>query len=74
MCQVFRQPLDGAGQVASDVEAGRVVGASVVSRLHANPVFAAQMAGARKEIEYARAAGLKSARDCASEAQALARP
>ena len=57
---------------ASDVEAGRVVGASVVSRLHANPMFAAQMAGARKEIERARAAGLKSGLNCAAEAQALA--
>ena len=56
----------------SDVEAGRVVGASTVSRLHADPVFAAQMAGARKEIAAARAAGLKSPLDCAAEAQALA--
>jgi acid phosphatase (class A) len=56
----------------SDVEAGRVVGASVVSRLHADPVFAAQLAAARKEIELARAAGLKSPLDCAAETQALA--
>jgi len=56
----------------SDVEAGRVVGASVVSRLHADPVFTAQMAAARKEIEAARTAGLKSPLDCAAEAQALA--
>ncbi len=57
---------------ASDIEAGRVVGASTVSRLHADPVFAAQLAAARKEIEAARAAGLKSPLDCAAEAQALA--
>ena len=56
----------------SDVEAGRVVGASVVSRLHADPVFSAQLAAARKEIEGVRAAGLKSPLDCAAEAQALA--
>jgi len=56
----------------SDVEAGRVVGASVVSRLHADPVFTAQLAAARKEIERARAAGLKSPLDCAAEAEALA--
>jgi acid phosphatase (class A) len=56
----------------SDVEAGRVVGASVVSRLHADPVFAAQLAAARKEIQSARAAGLKSPLDCAAEARALA--
>jgi acid phosphatase (class A) len=49
-----------------------VVGASVVSRLQADPVFAAQLAAARKEIERARAAGLKSPLDCAAEAQALA--
>ena len=58
----------------SDVEAGRLVGASVVSRLHADPVFAAQLAAARKEIEAARAAGLKSHLNCAAEAQALASP
>ena len=56
----------------SDVEAGRVVGAAVVSRLHADPVFAAQLAATRREIAAARATGLKSARDCAAEAQALA--
>ncbi len=56
----------------SDVEAGRILGAAVVSRLHANPVFAAQLAYAGKEIEGARAAGLKSPLDCAAEAQALA--
>jgi acid phosphatase (class A) len=56
----------------SDVEAGRIVGASTVSRLHADPVFVAQMAEARKEIEAARAAGAKSPLDCAAEAKALA--
>jgi acid phosphatase (class A) len=56
----------------SDIESGRVVGASVVSRLHADPVFAAQLELARKEIGAARAAGAKSPLDCAAEAQALA--
>ncbi len=56
----------------SDIEAGRVVGASAVSRLHADPVFAAQLGLARKEIEAARAAGAKSSLDCAAEALALA--
>jgi acid phosphatase (class A) len=56
----------------SDVEAGRLMGAAAVSRLHANPVFTAQMAEARKEIEAARAAGAKSLLNCAAEAQALA--
>ncbi len=55
----------------SDVEAGRIVGASTVSRLHADPVFTAQMAAARREIEGAREAGAKSANDCAAEAKAL---
>ena len=56
----------------SDVEAGRIVGASTVSRLHADPVFTAQMAEARKEIAAARASGAKSRLDCAAEAKALA--
>jgi acid phosphatase (class A) len=56
----------------SDVEAGRIVGAAAVSRLHADPVFVAQMAAARKEVEAARIAGAASPLDCATEAQALA--
>jgi acid phosphatase (class A) len=56
----------------SDIQAGRVVGASAVSRLHADPVFAAQLELARKEIEAARAARAKSPLDCAAEAKALA--
>lgn len=56
----------------SDVEAGRLVGAATVSRLHADKVFAAQLTAARKEIEAARAAGVKSSLDCAAEAKALA--
>ena len=50
----------------SDVEAGRVIGAATVSRLHADPVYLAQMAHARKEIEQQRARGLGSPRDCAA--------
>ena len=57
----------------SDVEAGRVIGAALVSRLHANPVFAAQLTAARREIESARGTSAKSPPDCAAEAQALAR-
>jgi hypothetical protein len=53
-------------------KAERVVGASMVSRLHANPVFVAQLAGARKEIQYARFAGFKSLPGCAAETKALA--
>lgn len=56
----------------SDVEAGRIVGASTVSRLHSDPVFRAQMAAAKREIDAARAAGAKSNLDCAAETRALA--
>jgi acid phosphatase (class A) len=56
----------------SDVEAGRIVGAATVSRLHADPVFVAQLALARQEIASARAAGSRPSGDCAAEAQALA--
>lgn len=56
----------------SDIQAGRIVGAATVSRLHGDPVFAAQLELARKEIEAARAAGAKPTLDCAVEAQALA--
>ena len=56
----------------SDVEAGRLVGAATVSRLHADPVFLAQMGEARREISAARAANAKSPLDCAGEKAALA--
>ncbi len=57
----------------SDVDVGRVVGAAAVARLHADPVFRAQMTAARAEISDDRAKGLRSRRDCKSEASALAR-
>jgi acid phosphatase (class A) len=56
----------------SDVEAGRVVGAASVARLHADPVFTAQVALARKEVQAAWAAGSKPGVDCDAEARALA--
>lgn len=56
----------------SDVEAGRIVGASTVSLLHSDPVFVAQMAEAKKEIAGARAAGARPPPECEAEAQALA--
>ena len=55
----------------SDVEAGRVVGAAAVARLHADPVFEAQMRAAEGEIRAARAAGRGTSADCAAEAAAL---
>jgi acid phosphatase (class A) len=56
----------------SDVESGRIVGAATVARLHTDPVFTAQLALARKEVEAARAAGARSPLDCDAEARALA--
>ncbi|GAC1389742.1 MAG: hypothetical protein NVSMB34_01900 [Variovorax sp.] len=56
----------------SDIEAGRLVGAATVARLHANPVFNAQLEAARGEVAQARARGARPARDCAAEAAALA--
>lgn len=56
----------------SDVEAGRIVGASTIARLHDDPVFRAQMRLARQEIEAARAAGARSPLDCEAERRALA--
>ena len=55
----------------SDVEAGRLVGAAAVARLHTNPVFTAQLELARKEVDRARQGGLVPAGDCAAEAQAI---
>lgn len=58
----------------SDLEAGRLVGAAVVARLQADPVFHAQAQLAKLEIAAARAKGLQSDRpDCAAEAAALQR-
>jgi acid phosphatase (class A) len=56
----------------SDTEAGATVGAAVVARLHDDPVFLADLAAAKTEISAARAANLAPARDCKSEAAALA--
>jgi acid phosphatase (class A) len=56
----------------SDVEAGRIIGAATVSRLRLDPVFQAQVAEARKEVDAARASGRRSPLNCATEAAALA--
>jgi acid phosphatase (class A) len=56
----------------SDMEAGRIVGAATVARLHSDPVYTAQVAEARKEVAAARAAGSRSPLDCEAEAKALA--
>jgi acid phosphatase (class A) len=57
----------------SDVVAGRIIAAATVARLHADPVFHADMCAARKELEAAWAEGLKPAVDCEAEAAVLAR-
>ena len=57
----------------SDIQAGMLVGAGTVARLHANETFRAQLNAARAEITAARQAGkVPSAADCAAEAEALA--
>ncbi|MEZ5727293.1 MAG: phosphatase PAP2 family protein [Burkholderiaceae bacterium] len=55
----------------SDVDAGRVVGAAAVARLHADRLFRAQMHRARREVAAARASGVLPARDCAAETAVL---
>jgi len=56
----------------SDIEAGRVVGAATVARLHASPVFVAQMEAAAAEIAKARSGGAAPSGKCAVETAALA--
>lgn len=57
---------------SSDVVEGRVLGAAVVARLHDNAAFRDDLAGARIELQQARARPLAvSSRDCATEAVTL---
>jgi len=56
----------------SDVLAGRFMATGVVTRLHANDAFKADMTAAKAEIAAARARNLKPTRDCAAESAALA--
>lgn len=56
----------------SDVESGRIVAAATVARLHANPVFRAQMESARAEVAQAHSQGATPSGNCAAEAAALA--
>jgi acid phosphatase (class A) len=48
----------------SDVVAGQIIGAGVVARLHADPIFRTELAAATAELASARARNLKHARDC----------
>jgi acid phosphatase (class A) len=56
----------------SDVIEGRIMGAATVARLHADPLFRADLESAKTEIAVVRAKGLKPTRDCKGEADALA--
>jgi acid phosphatase (class A) len=55
----------------SDVDAGRLIAAAVVAKLHSDPVFHNQVEIAKKELAQARAKGLSSTNDCKAEAAAL---
>jgi acid phosphatase (class A) len=55
----------------SDVVEGRVLGAGVVARLHADSEFRKDVEGAKKELAEVRAKGLPPQRDCAVEAEAM---
>jgi acid phosphatase (class A) len=57
----------------SDVIEGRSLGAATVARLHADPLFRDELEAARTEQATVRAKGLKPARDCKADADALAR-
>jgi acid phosphatase (class A) len=56
----------------SDVNAGFILAAAVVARLHADPAFRTQLEAAKAEVANARAKALKPTRDCKAEAAALA--
>jgi acid phosphatase (class A) len=55
----------------SDVMAGQIVGAGVVARLHADPMFRALVEAARADISLVRKKGLKPGHDCKAEAASL---
>ncbi len=57
----------------SDIDAGRVMGAVTVARLHADATFTADLGQARRELQTLRASDLGAGRDCEAEAAALAR-
>ena len=55
----------------SDVTGGRILGAGVVARLHADAAFREDLEAAKAEFAAVRAKGLKPRRDCAAEAAAM---
>jgi acid phosphatase (class A) len=55
----------------SDVDAGRIMGAATVARLHGNPEFLADVKAAREEVAVATAKNAISQSSCAGEEAAL---
>jgi acid phosphatase (class A) len=55
----------------SDTLQGRYMGAYTVARLHAEPMFRADLEAAKAELETVRAKGLKPTGDCKAEAAAM---
>lgn len=55
----------------SDVDAGRIMGAATVARLHSDPAFVEDVKLARDEVARAKAAGQAAKLECSAEAIAL---
>lgn len=55
----------------SDVDAGRIMGAATVAKLHSNAEFLADIEAAREEVKAARENGSTSQPSCAAEEAAL---
>jgi acid phosphatase (class A) len=55
----------------SDIDAGRVISAATVARLHANPTFRSDLDAARTEIAAALQSGTRPSIDCGAESAAL---
>jgi acid phosphatase (class A) len=55
----------------SDVVEGRFMGAAAVARLHADPVFLAELEAAKTEFAAARVKGVALSRDCQTETESL---
>jgi acid phosphatase (class A) len=58
----------------SDVDAGRIMGAATVAKLHSNAEFLADVEAARTEVKAEQANGLSARLDCAAEEAALSTP
>jgi acid phosphatase (class A) len=55
----------------SDVDAGRIVGAAAVARLHADPAFRADLDAGKAELDAVRTRRVTPTNDCAAEDAAL---